>query len=176
MRGHYQRSEEQKARHTEANVQSWKDPEIRKRRIDGMKSTQRAAPLREALLAAEQNGEQFIFTGKPCRNSHIAKRRVKGGGACLDCERDYALRKLYGITLEQYQELLAKQDGRCAICKRDRPLSVDHCHTTGRIRGLLCSSCNIVVGHIENDRMMEGVRDYFHEYSIPCQEEVLDLE
>lgn len=64
------------------------------------------------------------------------------------------LRHYYGITLEQYYELLTAQDGVCAICgaafvnngdKKGR-LDVDHCKTTGRIRGLLCSSCNTGLG------------------------------
>lgn len=60
--------------------------------------------------------------------------------------------KRYGITLEQYQKLLDKQQSRCAICLTDDPkgrgdkLHVDHCHTTGSIRGLLCGKCNTGLG------------------------------
>lgn len=63
----------------------------------------------------------------------------------------------YGITVEQYDDLLAAQDGKCAIChrtegdaKRER-LFVDHDHRTGKVRGLLCGKCNISLGGFNDD-------------------------
>jgi hypothetical protein len=61
--------------------------------------------------------------------------------------RESHLRRLYGITVEQYDQLLEKQGNSCPICQRDRShfktnLCVDHNHTTGEIRGLLCGYCN----------------------------------
>ena len=64
------------------------------------------------------------------------------------------LRANYGITLEDYDRFMKSQDGACAIClrlpdpnsKKDRRLSVDHCHTTGKVRGLLCNRCNRAIG------------------------------
>lgn len=60
------------------------------------------------------------------------------------------------ITIEEYNILFSKQDGKCAICFTDqrslkRSLSVDHCHTTGRIRGLLCSVCNRSIGNFHDN-------------------------
>lgn len=62
----------------------------------------------------------------------------------------------YGITLEQYDEMMLKQNGVCAICQQHETmknskgivcnLSVDHDHITGRVRGLLCRNCNIGLG------------------------------
>ena len=80
---------------------------------------------------------------------------VHDGGKCRTClaaylrNRNY-LRK-YGITTEQYEELLAAQDYCCALCGSDDPktsygFAVDHCHATGRLRGLLCFSCNKALG------------------------------
>lgn len=64
--------------------------------------------------------------------------------------------ELYGLTSEEYQSIYEYQGGYCAICKRARglrrKLSVDHCHTTGEVRGLLCSTCNAkVLGHLRDD-------------------------
>lgn len=59
--------------------------------------------------------------------------------------RNSALRSRYGITTEQYDEMLAEQAGVCAICgnpPKKRRLYVDHDHDTGRVRGLLCAHCN----------------------------------
>lgn len=52
----------------------------------------------------------------------------------------------YGITIEQYQAMVDEQEGRCAICRREKPLFVDHCHVKGDIRGLLCDLCNRGLG------------------------------
>lgn len=61
----------------------------------------------------------------------------------------------YGLTKEDYDYLLIKQNGCCAICSTNNPsskskkhkyFSVDHCHETGRIRGLLCATCNSAIG------------------------------
>lgn len=68
---------------------------------------------------------------------------------CIPCAREQdrksALKSKYDITPAQYEQLDAKQDGLCAMCdhkQRDRSLAVDHNHTTGEVRGLLCVECN----------------------------------
>ena len=66
--------------------------------------------------------------------------------------------KTYGITLDDYERMAAEQNGVCAICKQARftkqypRLCVDHCHATGRVRGLLCSWCNSLIGHAGDNR------------------------
>lgn len=73
--------------------------------------------------------------------------------------KDMNLRR-YGIDLETYNDMLAKQNGVCAICFRGetclkngkpRSLAVDHCHDTGRVRGLLCNSCNRALGYMKDN-------------------------
>lgn len=66
------------------------------------------------------------------------------------------IRRLYGITLDEYKALYAAQNGCCAICKRHvselpRRLGVDHCHKTQRVRGLLCDHCNQAIGKFNDD-------------------------
>lgn len=66
--------------------------------------------------------------------------------------KDAALRRTFGITYEQYESLLEKQDRKCFICQRHETefstkLAVDHDHTTQEIRGLLCMNCNkLIIG------------------------------
>ena len=72
-------------------------------------------------------------------------------------KRAYALRR-YGITPDQFDAMLSSQGGRCAICRKqprgdwrnNKFLHVDHNHTTGRVRGLLCPECNTSIGKMND--------------------------
>lgn len=68
-------------------------------------------------------------------------------------KRRYNLATKYGIDENQVQDLLAKQNGVCGLCKDETietaKLVVDHDHSTGQVRGLLCTSCNLMLGHYE---------------------------
>jgi len=77
------------------------------------------------------------------------------------------LKNVYGITLEQYNQIFEKQKGKCAICKRHqkeltRTLCVDHNHKTKQVRGLLCVTCNTDVSVVEN-RLKEMLK-YLNKY------------
>lgn len=62
------------------------------------------------------------------------------------------LKNTYGITLEEYDAILKTQKGGCAICKvKAKILCVDHCHKTGKVRGLLCQLCNRSIGMMKDD-------------------------
>lgn len=66
------------------------------------------------------------------------------------------LKSLYGLTVEQYNELKASQNNKCLICLRDasdcdQRLNVDHDHVTGKVRGLLCGPCNAALGIFQDD-------------------------
>lgn len=71
-----------------------------------------------------------------------------------DKKRNWEFKKRYGITLEDYNQMLDTQNGVCAICgkppKKNR-LAVDHNHITGKVRGLLCATCNKVLGLFLSD-------------------------
>lgn len=72
----------------------------------------------------------------------------------LVTERKHRLKRKFGWGPEEYARLLAEQGGTCRICKTtpsNRHLAVDHDHTTGRIRGLLCSRCNVALGQADDD-------------------------
>lgn len=87
----------------------------------------RHAPICAALVATGP------FVGATVKEMKIARRRLKP----------------YGITPEDYTKKWNAQGGVCNICGGDneiRALAVDHCHTTGRIRGLLCDTCNVMLG------------------------------
>jgi hypothetical protein len=64
------------------------------------------------------------------------------------------LKRLYGITLNEYNQMLTEQNNQCAVCNTTDPggkhgkFMVDHCHSTGKVRGLLCKRCNIALGEV----------------------------
>lgn len=76
------------------------------------------------------------------------------------------LENRYGLKFNEYHSLLRKQDNKCAICKinfekLNRNPSIDHDHNTGKIRGILCHQCNILIGMcFENEEILENAIDY----------------
>lgn len=74
----------------------------------------------------------------------------------LELKREWAIRTAFGMTLKEYDALVVAQGGSCALCRKPperkgrRPLHVDHCHDTGVVRGLLCRSCNVGLGHFKD--------------------------
>ena len=77
-----------------------------------------------------------------------------------DTAKRAALKYCFGMTLEKFAELEAKQNGLCAICFKPETrthkgktwrLSVDHCHKTGKVRGLLCAACNLMIGKARDE-------------------------
>ena len=80
------------------------------------------------------------------------------------------LKHAFGMTLSQYQEMLESQRGCCKICGRHQKefkkrLCVDHCHDTGKIRGLLCNHCNYLVGSVETEsELLDKCRKYLRKY------------
>ncbi len=82
----------------------------------------------------------------------------------------------YNITSDDYDRMFKEQDGCCAICGkhqsenqsrkgRDIPLFIDHDHITGKIRGLLCSNCNSVLGYAHDDKdILKNAIDYLSKY------------
>ena len=92
---------------------------------------------------------------KPC-NEHIKYKSF--------------IKRTYGITWDDYVSMFDNQGGCCAICKSDNnkntrtnKMFVDHCHETGKVRGLLCSKCNHGLGHFNDDTdlLKQAIR-YLH--------------
>lgn len=79
-------------------------------------------------------------------------------------QEEKIITKKYGITEDDYQRLLAKQFGVCAIClrhQRKQRLSIDHSHKSGKVRGLLCTRCNRNIGRFfDSYEMLQRAADY----------------
>jgi 5-methylcytosine-specific restriction endonuclease McrA len=63
-----------------------------------------------------------------------------------DYLKNWKLKKRYGITLEQFRKL-----GNCALCGEDKDLTLDHCHSSNKVRGVLCRNCNAGLGHFKDN-------------------------
>lgn len=79
------------------------------------------------------------------------------------------IKSVYGLTLEEYYNKIEEQNNRCAICGREfknsKDTYIDHNHTTGEIRGLLCSKCNPAIGLLsENQRILYNAIVYLSNY------------
>lgn len=73
---------------------------------------------------------------------------------CLEAMRDYHRQHTYGVSREQYNQMLASQDGVCPVCYEPpadgEAFVVDHCHDTGEVRGLLHLTCNSGIGQLKD--------------------------
>ena len=90
--------------------------------------------------------------------------------------KGYDLKRKYGIDYAEFERLAAVQNGRCAICQNQetacqsgelmaRDLAVDHCHKTNKVRGLVCSSCNLLIGKYEaNPTLLGRLVEYMHKH------------
>ena len=97
---------------------------------------------------------------KACRNERYSTRYSR-------TYRSKRLQSLYGITVEQYDKLFDLQDGKCAICKSsdtgrgDEWFCVDHDHSTGKVRGLLCNNCNRGLGLFKDSELiLKSAKNY----------------
>lgn len=94
--------------------------------------------------------------------------------------RNKFLKNKYNLTVFQYKNLFKSQGGTCACCKSKLDITavqvvrsgrrsgtepvVDHCHTTGKVRGILCFSCNITLGHAkDNIKILESMIEYLQQ-------------
>lgn len=98
---------------------------------------------------------------KPCRSAQFKEYRAKSDTHARAC-RKWRLRTFYGLDEERLEAMAEAQGHRCAGCKsRLKGLVVDHCHVHGHVRGLLCNSCNLTLGHAkDNVDTLRRLADY----------------
>lgn len=115
--------------------------------------------IRTCRICKTDKGESFFYKNdrtnrcKACETSR--KRQERKNRSHSDQDRRSWLKKNYGITPEQYQEMLENQNSKCAICKEEGiikkgKLCIDHSHETNEVRGLLCHGCNLGLGHFQD--------------------------
>ncbi|MGL4756199.1 MAG: endonuclease VII domain-containing protein [Aeromonadaceae bacterium] len=131
---------------------------------------------RMATLNIEEvtNRRKCTRCGKSKEMSEYPLHKSCVGGrapVCRRCKTDGSRKKRYGVTSLEYDEMLKRQGGVCAICGSATPKTnkgrggsgsfcVDHCHSTGKIRGLLCMPCNVGLGKFNDEaaRLESAIR------------------
>lgn len=112
----------------------------------------------EQKAAASKRTEKWRLKNRDKVNAHKRKHYAKNKDKYYTIERDRQYKKRYGISLADYDAMLAKQDGKCLICFAEKAgnagqcFAVDHCHETLRVRGLLCIKCNARLGWYERHK------------------------
>lgn len=110
-----------------------------------------------------KNREKLRESGN--RYYHNNKSKVRA------TTRKSQLKNDFNITPDDYKKMLMSQDGKCKICGKsekiiNRGLAVDHCHETGRVRGLLCNSCNLGLGKFKDSiEVLEKALEYLKQRS-----------
>ena len=106
---------------------------------------------------------QPVSRCKECQTAAFKERKERDPTIYRRCEWPSKIKRAYGITPDDYYRMLAEQGGGCATCGSKSPgdrhyrksgkmefFSIDHCHTTGKVRGLLCVACNTAIGLIKD--------------------------
>jgi hypothetical protein len=124
----------------------------RQKALQGKRTVAYGTSSTRARRARNKDSGKCIRHGEPL---------AFGSKRCLFCW-DVDLGKRYSIDIGEYVRMLVSQKAQCAICHKVAPLRVDHNHTSGAVRGLVCSRCNILVGYWETseDGILNSVSRY----------------
>lgn len=130
---------------------------------------------------ARESGLPRYFTGKPCKQGHTDERTT-GNSMCVTCNRERAqivtphdrlkkrernLKTRYGMDITEFVARVAEQASRCGICRNlTKQLMVDHCHSQNKVRELLCSRCNNLLGLVDDQiEILQSAQDYIVKHS-----------
>lgn len=166
------------ARTREYNARYYAKPEA----VEKRRATARAKynhHRSDPVLLVKQQEQQRAYNSSPKARERDRLRRLDPARRQGEYERH--IKRLYGLTAEDLESLLTKQDNRCAVCSRAFSSEVgrhhvDHCHASGRVRGLLCARCNSTEGFLNSLGMSplqfaERLQAYLNDP--PAQEEQL---
>lgn len=129
----------------------------KKDKKNGLSSACKSCRRKDYSIAKALNPEKFSKERKDWRLRN------------LDKDKNAKLKWSYGISIDTYNTLFKLQEGCCKVCRKHqsefkRALSVDHCHTTGKVRGLLCSGCNTALGHVkDNPDILKSLIQYLED-------------
>ena len=97
---------------------------------------------------SRQQSAAYGSANKPRRNERLREWRKANPEKARALDRRRRLKR-YGLTEQDVDAMSAAQGGRCLLCRRKGELVIDHDHATGRVRGLICGQCNVLIGWLE---------------------------
>lgn len=121
------------------------------------KDCEQKNPQPESAFAKDSKNKNGLGSYcKTCTSRLQKEYKIKNPDKAALRSRKGFLKYFYGMTIEQYEQLLEAQGNKCAICRVhalafEKSLHVDHCHKTGKIRGLLCNNCNFLIGKAHDE-------------------------
>ena len=156
-----EKEKERSLAHYHANKEKIDREKKREYMAEYLKTYQRRKPTAEEKMERARLRREKYEKDAEHREKVKAQAR-KYNAKNPEVKKANRFKQEFSITLDQYNAMLESQGGRCAICgaektgvkeskKRERSLSVDHCHGTGNVRGLLCHNCNLGLGHFQDN-------------------------
>lgn len=132
------------------------------------KRCQQVKPVESFSLVSSGGGRRYL--ANRCKKCSHEVRKARPN--YKEYRKDSDLRSRYGIDLETYQNMKNTQNNRCAICESPeerRELNVDHCHSSGKVRQLLCSRCNLILGQVgDNISLLKKYILYLNTHNKPA--------
>lgn len=120
---------------------------------DGHATICKQCKTESSLSWRESNRDQYNATQRAYSHKHYQRLRLNR----------------YKLTVEDHKKMLKEQDSKCAMCNKTpdgiRPLAVDHCHETGKVRGLLCYGCNRLMVLVDNPELLAKAQAYKAKFS-----------
>ena len=125
-------------------------------------------------IACSMDGCEKKVASRGLCSTHYGKKYTPKKSS--DEARKHRIKHRYGITVEQYEEMVKERGNLCDVCEKppssnntrahwNGKLCIDHCHDTGKVRGLLCNDCNLAVGYGKTPSILERAASYlrFHD-------------
>ena len=139
------------------------DSIVGKARIEKERHTDKVIPAQKQCCACKTTKLSKEFNKCVSRKDGLDIRCKNCASASSKIQH---YKKLYGFTAEQAKHHLNNQYGSCKICAKEAKLYVDHNHSTGKVRDLICNNCNTVIGHAkENVEILAKAIEYLKEHS-----------
>lgn len=121
-------------------------------------------PKEIKICSVCDSSKHFTEFSKNGRSKDGLMAHCKPCKKAIDLESN--LNRKYGITTDTFNSMKEEQGNKCQICFLEKQLVVDHCHNTGRVRGLLCHQCNTLIGFSkEDDIILKRAGEYVRRYS-----------